>query len=311
MSFLKRAIREGISRGIGDAVSAAVKQAVEPKATEWANSTAQKLDEMSQNHSQEVKQSFGGLEDALSNLQRAAENYATEAGKNIKICPGCGESVSAEKKFCPGCGSKLPELTVSQGALCPACGRQNTVGMKYCDECGAKLPAAIAEEEAAREKMEKELAQWDTVLSMYPKWNCGGTGIYIETHDPDQCSGYFASVTVDFPKGSSGSPALDQYWELLKAEGFRSAGRYPDPSHLYKMIGENCYMASSEHAFDAGMDNLMLEFAIREPEGGFHYVKPEPKPQVSLKDLKNQLGGSRELENLKGELKDLRKRFRR
>lgn len=310
MSFLKRAIREGISRGIGDAVSNAVKQAVEPKATEWANKTAQHLDEMSQTHTQEVKQSLGGLEGALSNLQRAAENYATEVSKNVKVCPGCGEAVSAEKKFCPGCGAKLPETTMAQDAVCPNCGKQNTVGMKFCDECGAKLPAAIAEEEAARLKMEEEMAQWDIVLPMYPRWDCGGTGICIEQHDPAAYSGYFATANVYFPRGSSGRPALDQYWEMLKAAGFRSAGRYPDPSHLYKMMDGKCYMASSEHAFDGGMENLNLEFAIREPEGGFDYVKPEPKPQLTLKDLKKQLG-SEELGNLKDELKDLKKFFRR
>lgn len=311
MSFLKRAIREGISKGIGDAVSSAVKQAVEPKATEWANKKAQQIDEMTQKHTQEVRQSFSGLEGAFANLQRAAEDYATEVGKNMKICPGCGETVSGEKKFCPVCGAKLPELTVAQGALCPSCGKQNTVGMKYCDECGTKLPAAVAEEEAVRKKMEEELAQWETILYMFPQWDCGGTGICIEQHDPAECSGYFASVNVDFPRNTSGESALVQYWEILKAAGFRTAGRYPDPTHLYKMVDGICYLASSEHAFEGGMDNLCLEFAIREPEGGFDYVKPEPKPQVTFRDIKKQLKSSEELENLKDDLKDLKKLFRR
>lgn len=310
MSFLKRAIREGISRGIGDAVSNAVKQAVEPKATQWANKTAQQLDQMSQTHTEEVKQSFSGLDGAFANLQRAAENYATEISKNVKTCPECGEPASAEKKFCPNCGAKLPETTLAQGAMCPSCGKQNTIGTKFCDTCGEKLPAAIAEEAAIQQKMEEALTKWDTLLPMFPKWNCGGTGICIEQHDPEQCSGYFASVNVDFPRGSSGSPALDQYWNLLKAEGFRTAGRYPDPTHLYKMVNGTCYLASSEHAFDGGMDNLNLEFAIREPEGGFDYVKPEPKPQVTFQDLKKQIG-SKDLEDLKGDLKDLKKLFRR
>lgn len=311
MSFLKRAIRDGISKGIGDAVSSAVKNAVEPKATQWANKTAQQLDEMSQNHTQEVKQSFGGLEGAFSNLQRAAQNYATEVGKNMKVCPGCGEPVTAEKQFCPGCGTRLPELTVAQGALCPSCGKQNTVGMKYCDACGAKLPAAIVQEEAEQKKMEEELAQWDQILFMYPRWQCGGTGICIESHNPDECSGYFASVYVSFPRNHSGRPALDQYWHLLQQAGFRTAGRYPDQTHLYKKVDGKCYLASSEHAFEGGMDNLCLEFAVREPEGGFDYVKPEPKQQVTLKDLGKQFRDSGELENLKGELKDLKKLFRR
>lgn len=311
MSFLKRAIRDGVRKGIGDAVSSAVKKAVEPRATEWANKTAQQLDEMSQSRTQEVKQSFSGLEGAFSNLQRAAENYATEVGKNVKVCPGCGEPVAADKKFCPGCGARLPEQTVAQGAVCPSCGRQNTVGTKYCDACGAKLPAAIAEEEAARQKMEEELALWDQILFMYPRWDCGGTGMYIETHDPQQCSGYFASANISFPRGSSGEPALEQYWQRLREAGFRTAGRYPDPTHLYNRVDGKCYLASSEHSFDGGTDHLCLEFAIREPEGGFDYVKPEPKPQVSLKDLGRQLRDREELDNLKGELKDLKNLFRR
>lgn len=311
MSFLKRAIRDGISKGIGDAVGSAVKQAIEPKATQWANRTAQQLDQMSQNQTQEVKQSFAGLEGAFSNLQRAAENYATEVSKNIKICPGCGEPVPAEKKFCPGCGTKLPDATVAQGAQCPACGKQNAIGTKFCDECGAKLPAAIVEEAAAQKKLENALLQWDAVLPMYPRWSCGGTDLYIEEYDPRETNGYFATVSISFPRNTSGELPLKQYWEILKADGFRTAGRYPDSTHLYKKVGDTCYLASSEHAFEGGMDCLMLEFAIREPEGGFDYVKPQPKPQPTLKDLKNQLSGSKELEGLKDDLKDLKKFFRR
>ena len=56
---------------------------------------------------------------------------------------------------------------------------------------------------------------------------------------------------------------------------------------------------------------MCLEFAVREPDGGFDYVKPEPKPQLSFRDLKKQLSGSDELENLKDDLKDLKKFFRR
>jgi len=308
MSFLKRAIRDGISKGISDAVGKAVKEAVEPKATEWANKTAVQLDQMSRKQTQEVRQNLGGLESALSNLQQAAGNYATEVSKNIKICPNCGEPAGAEKKFCTSCGAKLPETTAAQSAVCPACGKQNTVGMKYCDECGTKLPAAIAQEEAARKKMAESMLQWDQLLQMYPRWNFGGSDLYIEQHDPAECSGYFASAHISFPRGTSGEQPLEQYWNLLKSEGFRTAGRYPDQAHLYKMIGDTCYLASSEHAFDGGTDSLCLEFAIREPDGGFYYVKPEPKSQPTLKDLKKQLGSSKELDELKDGLKGL---FRR
>lgn len=311
MSFLKRAIKQGISKGIGDAVSSAVKQVVEPKATQMANKAAQHLDQMSQTHTQEVKNSFSGMEGAFSNLQRAAENYATEVSKNMKICPGCGDPLPADKRFCPNCGTRLPEATLAQGALCPDCGRQNTVGTRFCDACGAKLPAAIAEEEAARQKMQNVLNQWDALLAAYPRWNCGGSDICIEEYDPKECSGYFATVNISFPRGSSGEMPLKQYWEILKADGFRTAGRYPDPTHLYKKIGDTCYLASSEHAFESGTENLMLEFALREPDGGFDYVKPEPKQQPTLKDLKKQLSGGKEMENLKEGLKDLKGLFRK
>jgi len=313
MSFLKKAIRDGInkgiSKGISEAVGGAVRKAVEPKATDWANRTAQQFDRMAQTHTEEAKQTAVGLEGAFSNLQRAAENYATEIGKNIKVCPGCGEGVSADKKFCPGCGTKLPETTAAQGAVCSACGKQNTIGTKYCSACGTKLPGAIAEEEAARQKMEEALAGWDTVLPMYPKWTCGGTDLHIETYDPAECSGYFATASISFPEGTSGEAPLKAYWEILKNAGFRTAGRYPDAAHLYKMIGTTCYMASSEHAFEGGMDNLMLEFAIREPDGGFHYVKPEPRQQTTLKDLKKQIKGGVKLGNLKEEMNDLKNLF--
>jgi len=311
MSFLKRAIRDGISKGISDAVGKAVTQAVEPQATQWANKTAERLDQAAQSNGREVRQSFAGLEGAFSNLQRAAENYATEISKNVKLCPGCGATVPADKKFCPGCGTQLPETTVAQSALCPACGKQNTVGMKFCDACGAKLPAAIAEDEAAQKEMAESLAQWESALPMYPVWSCGGTGLYIELHDPEQCSGYFATVSVSFPNGSSGEQTLRQYWDILKAAGFRTAGRYPDSSHLYKKINGTCYLASCEHAFDGGTDNLYLEFAVREPDGGFDYVKPEPKQQPSLKDIKNQLTTGKDLDELKDGIKDLKKLFRR
>lgn len=287
MSFLKRAIKQGISKGIGDAVSKAVKQAVEPAATQMANKAAHRLDQMTQTKTQEVSKSFDGLEGAFSNLQRAAESYATEVSKSVKVCPGCGEPLSADKQFCSVCGTKLPEQTMAQGALCPACGKQNTVGTKYCDACGTKLPAAIGEELSAQKKMNEAMMQWDAVLPMYPRWACGGSAMYLEEYDPEECSGYFATVCISFPKGSSGEIPLKQYWEVLKTDGFRPAGRYPDPSHLYKKVGGICYLVSSEHAFDAGTDNLNLEFAQREPDGGFDYVKPEPKSQPTLKDLKD------------------------
>lgn len=93
-------------------------------------------------------------------------------------------------------------------------------------------------------------------------------------------------------------------------DGFRTAGRYPDNCHLYKMIDNTCCLASSEHAFEGGMDNLCLEFAIKEPDGGFDYIKTEPK-QSAWKDLTSQLGDKKDLGDLNDNLKDLKKMFRK
>ncbi len=144
MGFLKRAIRDSISKGVGDAISKAVQQVVEPKATELANNAAKSFDQAAGN-AQQAARPMSGLEGALSNLQRSVEDYATEAAKNIKICPACEEACTADKKFCPKCGTKLPDTTVAQGAVCPQCGKQNTVGTNFCAECGTKLPAAQEE----------------------------------------------------------------------------------------------------------------------------------------------------------------------
>lgn len=314
MSFLKRAIRDGISKGVSDAVGKAVKEAVEPKAGEWANKTAQQINRMSQKQSNQAKQSFSEMKGAFANLQKAMEGYATEVGKNIKICPACGALSPADKKFCTDCGAELSEDTVAQSALCPACGKQNAVGRKYCEDCGTKLPIAVAEEKAAQERMKACLNTWDSILPMFPKWSFGGSEMEFEEYDPDEYGGYFASVRIYFGRNESGEYPLLQYWELLKDEGFRTAGRYPDEGHLYNEIGGVCYMVSCEHAFDGGTDVLNLEFARREPEGGFNYVKPEPKPQLSFKDLKKDRKGqigSKDLDDLKDDLKDLKNLFRR
>ena len=112
MSFLERAIKNGISKGISNAVGNAVKQAVEPKATAYANKVADELDQAAQNVSQQTNEAAqqtaratGGLEGAFANLQQSMENYATQAAKNMKICPKCQTPSSADKTFCPNCGA--------------------------------------------------------------------------------------------------------------------------------------------------------------------------------------------------------------
>ncbi len=145
MGFLKRAISRGISNAVSKAVSGAVQQAVEPKATELANKAAGAIDSANQNATQvHTPSSFEG---AMANLERSVNSYATQAAKNIKICPKCEKPATADKNFCPECGTKLPEQTVAQGALCSQCGMQNDIGGNFCQGCGAKLPAAEAKAE--------------------------------------------------------------------------------------------------------------------------------------------------------------------
>ncbi len=280
-NFLKKAIRNGISKGIGDAVSKAVREVVEPKATELTNKATQYFDQAAGNAAQEAKQSTSGLESAFANLERATQSYATQMSKNMKICPDCGQPTTAEKTFCPSCGAKLPAQTVAEGAVCSACGKQNSIGTRFCEDCGTKLPAAIQEEQAQLAKDEAELAQWDVLLPQYPKWTCGGSKFNLEEYDPGiySFSAGFNGDTV------AARQAVDQYRQILQQNGFRQAGQYPDICHLYKKIDDKCYHVDMEHCFDGDPDRACLGFDIREPYGGFDYVKPEPKKQVSLKDL--------------------------
>ncbi len=289
MSFLKRAIRDavsqGISKGIGDAVGKAVREVVEPRATEYANKAADRFDQAAGNAAQEARKTTSSLEGAFANLERSMQCYATQMGKNTKICPGCGQPTTAEKTFCPACGAKLPEQTVAEGAVCPSCGKQNTIGTKYCEDCGTKLPAAVAEEQAQRAKDEAELNQWDTMLPQYPKWTCGGSEYNLEEYDPG---------VIYFSAGYNGDTnaahrALEQYRQILIADGFRPAGQYPSPGQLFKRIDGVVYNADTEHGFEGDPDRLSIGFCIREPHGGFDYVKPEPKKSrdIGLDDLKD------------------------
>ncbi len=281
MSFLKRAIRDGIRTGIGDAIGKAVQQAVEPTATKIANRAAESLDQLTGQTQQQIPRQPSSLDTALSNLQRSMESYATETAKTVKICPACQEPTSMDKKFCPNCGAKLPELTVAQGAVCSSCGKQNTIGTKFCSDCGAKLPAALAEEAEEAARGEAVLAKWDTQLSVFPKWNCGGIPVDIEMIEPDQ---YI--FTVDFKGDRTGAmQAVAQYRQLAQQKGFHPAGQYPGKENLYNKINGVCYHIDTEHCFDGDADCPTLGFGIREPYGGYDYVKPEPRQKLTLRDL--------------------------
>ena len=276
MGFLERAIR----RGVSDAVGKAIGKAIEPTVTDLTNKAANAIDQSVQNTEQQVARS-SGLEGAMANLERSVQGYATEAAKNMKVCPNCNKPTTADKKFCPECGTKLPEQTVAQGAVCPSCGKQNAIGTKFCQDCGTKLPAAIAEEQAQADRNAAVMAQWDAKLPQYPKWTCGGSEFNIEEYDPG-CFEFRANFNGNH---QAACRAVDEYRQILLQNGFRQAGEYPCIEHLYKMENGVCYHVDTGMCFEASPDSPSISFTIGEPRGGFNYVKPEPKKKTSFMDL--------------------------
>ena len=273
MGFLERAIR----RGVSDAVGKAIGKAIEPTVTDLTNKAANAIDQAAQNTEQQVARS-SGLEGAMANLQRSVESYATEAAKNMKVCPNCQKTTSADKKFCPDCGARLPEGSVAQGAVCTSCGKQNVIGTKFCQDCGTKLPVAVQEEQMHADDHASVMSKWDKQLPQYPKWNCGGSHFEIEVYDG------FTTFSVNFDGNTfRAKQAVEQYRQLLLEGGFREAGENPTIEHLYKMIDGVCYHADTEHCFEGDNDTATIYFNTGEPQGGFYY-KPDKK-SFGLKGL--------------------------
>ena len=273
MGFLERAIR----RGVSDAVGKAIGKAIEPTVTDLTNQAANAIDQAAQNTEQQVARS-SGLEGAMANLERSVQDYATEAAKNMKVCPNCNKPTTADKKFCPECGTQLPEQTVAQGAVCPSCGKQNVIGTKFCQDCGTKLPVAVQEEQMHADDHASVMSKWDKQLPQYPKWNCGGSHFEIEVYDG------FTTFSVNFDGNTfRAKQAVEQYRQLLLEGGFREAGENPTIEHLYKMIDGVCYHADTEHCFEGDNDTATIYFNTGEPQGGFYY-KPDKK-SFGLKGL--------------------------
>ena len=275
MGFLERAIR----RGVSDAVGKAIGKAIEPTVTDLTNKAANAIDQAAQNTEQQVARS-SGLEGAMANLERSVQGSATEAAKNMKVCPNCNKPTTADKKFCPDCGTQLPEQTVAQGAVCPSCGKQNAIGTKFCQDCGTKLPAAIAEEQAQADRNAAVMAEWDAKLPQYPKWSCGGTKMYIDDYGTHYIFG------AEFNGNETAAQrAVSEYRQVLLQNGFCQAGEYPSVEHLYKRVDGVVYHVDTEHCFDGDPDCPSIGFDKSEPRGGFDYVKPEPKKKTSFLDL--------------------------
>ena len=273
MGFLERAIR----RGVSDAVGKAIGKAIEPTVTDLTNKAANAIDQAAQNTEQQVARS-SGLEGAMANLERSVQGYATEAAKNMKVCPNCNKPTTADKKFCPECGTQLPEQTVAQGTVCTSCGKQNVIGTKFCQDCGTKLPVAVQEEQMHADDHASVMSKWDKQLPQYPKWNCGGSHFEIEVYDG------FTTFSVNFDGNTfRAKQAVEQYRQLLLEGGFREAGENPTIEHLYKMIDGVCYHADTEHCFEGDNDTATIYFNTGEPQGGFYY-KPDKK-SFGLKGL--------------------------
>ena len=133
--LLGNAVKRGVSQGVNRAVDRAVGNAVEQAVTGAANKAADAVVPPPPPYQPDPAQ-LGGM---FASFAGAAQGFATEAAKNIKVCPGCGAYCGADTKFCNQCGSPLPELA---GIQCRNCGMQNGVGTNFCSGCGAKLSGA-------------------------------------------------------------------------------------------------------------------------------------------------------------------------
>jgi hypothetical protein len=282
MGLFDNAIKQGLNKALGNAVANTlekkVTETITPKVNEAANQAADAMKQAGTQTPQPQNTQAAGVQigGMFAGLAGAAQSFANEAAKNMKICLACGEPANADVKFCPKCGAELPAQTAAQGAVCSSCGKQNDIGTKFCADCGAKLPSAIAEEQAMQTKSEAVLVQWDTLLPQYPKWCCGGYDLGLEqVAESDGGYPYYS-----FSVCGVGQNEVGQYRQLLKQNGFRPAGRYPDEGQLFKRVSGLVYNCDIEHAFDVS-EYISLGFTVREPNGGFDYVKPEPTQKKS------------------------------
>ena len=298
MGLLDKLIKDAV----GSAVSDAVKKAVQPKADEMAaNVVSQAANALTQTANQtaaaagaanqaaadaqaasgtEAAPSKEEMQAALGTLETLFGGLAQRAAENMKICPKCGEGASADKDFCPSCGTKLPDMTVADGAKCTKCGRQNEPGTRFCSGCGEKLPAAAAAEQAAAEADAAVLKEWTEKLPDFPVWSCGGSDMELEQETGTETESWRFSVTLVTPVAAQN--AVKQYRQVLMQNGFKTEGQYPDEEHLYKRVnGVSCHV-DTEHCFQGDADSPTIYFDHSQPTGGYDYKKPEKKQSGGL-----------------------------
>lgn len=273
MSYLKNSLLRGIGHELGKAVGKAITNAVGPAVN-------QQMGQQQSPYQQPTQHAWGGG-NPLAGLERTLQGYVTQMSQNIRVCPNCEKPASAEQTFCPHCGTKLPEETLAQGAVCPQCGKQNDLGMKFCQDCGTKLPHAVSAEEASAARDEEVLAEWDEKLAYYPKWCFGGRNYRIESYDERT---FMFSANFD-GNSMAAQNAVAQYRQYLTQCGFRPAGMYPSMEHLYQRINGVVYHVDTEHCFEGSSDTADIGFMTGEPQGGFDYVKPEPRKAAGWQDL--------------------------
>jgi len=76
-----------------------------------------------------------GMAAGMNLMNHAAAGMApvtNNVPKEEKICPNCGQKVTADAKFCKNCGTNL------QNRVCE-CGNVLAPGTKFCSACGKKV----------------------------------------------------------------------------------------------------------------------------------------------------------------------------
>lgn len=274
MNDLKKALFRGIGRELGRTIGKAVTDTVSRQTGQPFYSPRQ---ENPSYPNQQPSNPFSGLEQRL-------QGYATQLAQELKVCPNCQKPASADQQFCNACGTQLPRQTIAQGAVCAQCGVQNGLGAMYCRQCGSMLPAAAQQREAAAMRDAQTMSKWESALFCFPKWCCGGWDYSLE----DYGEGQFVFSASFGGNHAAARQAVEQYRQFLLQQGFRQAGMYPSPEHLYQRVNGIVVHVDLEHCFDGDADRPCIGLLAGEPQGGFDYEKPAPRRRRT--DWRNLLG---------------------
>ena len=158
-----KGISNGIGKGLQNAVGKAVESAVRPAADKLAGQAAENLNQTAQS----LAESNEALKAATNDLSREASSAgytapASQGSGAADLGAALGSWASAMEGFAGSVAMNMKE--------CPVCGETVTAelpGTAFCTECGTILPAE-------EEERSKQLALWDEYLPQYPKWNLGG-----------------------------------------------------------------------------------------------------------------------------------------